>query len=88
MDTHDEIARERTGLLKADLDIRNGEDRIRKQRNVIFALQINGRETREAERLLHLLRRTLELWQDHRKLMVLRIQHLEALSAKESAEVL
>ena len=81
MSAQSELDQERAVLVKANLDICNGEERIRKQQDLISDLHAGGHETREAERLLRLFQRTLVQWQDHRVLILQRIQQLEAATA-------
>ena len=81
MNAESELRQERAVLVKANLDISYGEERILKQRDLILHLHAGGHETREAERLLQLVQRTLTQWQDHRLLILQRIQHLEAAAA-------
>ncbi len=84
MDTYAELSQERAVLVKADIDIRLGQNRILEQQDAILEQQRKGRESREAERFLHLLRRTLVQWQEHRTLILLRIHHLETRLAAEA----
>ena len=79
-----ELSQERAVLVKANLDISNGEERIRRQQILILNLHAKGRETREPERLLQLFEKTLVLWQDHRVLILQRIEHLAAAAEVES----
>jgi hypothetical protein len=81
MDPQAELRAERDALLKADLDIRRGEERVVRQRALIAELAIKGQDQREAERLLGLLSETLTGWEQHRALIVERIAYLERKSS-------
>ncbi|HTO61304.1 MAG TPA: hypothetical protein VMM15_08605 [Bradyrhizobium sp.] len=72
-----ELEGEKRLLVKADADIEAGLTRIRNQQDVLSSLQTAGENTREAERLAHLLEQTLVEWRRHRALIGQRIAHLE-----------
>lgn len=75
-----ELAFERDQLAKADLDLEQGRDRYRNQRDLVEAMQFKGQDTRQAERLVELLGQTLQQWECHRGLILQRIDHLEELN--------
>lgn len=58
-------------LLQADRHIMGGTDRIMAQEVLLSRLRLDGRETDAAEKLLLLLRETLECWEFHRSLIVM-----------------
>ena len=72
-----ELEAERRLLVKADADIEAGWTRIRNQQDLVSYLQAVGENTREAERLVLLLKQTLIEWQRHRTLIEQRIAYLE-----------
>jgi hypothetical protein len=72
-----ELEGEKWLLVKADADIEAGLTRIRNQQDLLSSLQAAGDNTREAERLVHLMEQTLVEWQRHRALIEQRIAHLE-----------
>jgi hypothetical protein len=72
-----ELEGEKRLLVKADVDIEAGLTRISNQQDLLSALQAAGENTREAERLVHLMEQTLVEWQRHRVLIEQRIAHLE-----------
>ena len=75
-----ELAFERDQLAKAELDLEQGRDRYRNQRDLVETLQAEGHDTRQAERLADLLGQTLQQWECHRTLILQRIEHLEELN--------
>lgn len=64
-------------LIKADQDIQEGSQRIRDQEERVRDLQAGGHDTRQAERLVDLLRQTLIEWQRHRILIEQRVSYLQ-----------
>lgn len=72
-----ELEGEKRLLVKADADIEAGLTRIRNQQDLLSSMHAAGENTREAERLVHLLEETLVEWQRHRTLIEQRIAHLE-----------
>jgi hypothetical protein len=72
-----ELEAEKRLLLKADADIEAGWIRIRNQQDLLSSLLAAGKNTREAERLVHLMQQTLVEWQRHRALIEQRIAYLE-----------
>lgn len=76
-DSSKELARERGDLEKADRDIVEGTQRLDQQRDLIARLAGQGHETDQARALLDNFQEMLEMWQDHRALIVQRIAVLE-----------
>ncbi|MFB6450364.1 hypothetical protein [Bradyrhizobium tunisiense] len=73
---------EQTLLVKADEDIEEGWQRIRNQEDRVRELMAGGHDTRQAERLVDLLKRTLVEWERHRILIEQRVRYLhEAVEA-------
>ncbi|MBR0819908.1 hypothetical protein [Bradyrhizobium liaoningense] len=64
-------------LVKADQDIEEGWQRIRDQEDRVRELQAAGYDTRQAERLVGLLKHTLIEWECHRVLIAQRIAYLQ-----------
>jgi hypothetical protein len=64
-------------LVKADRDIQEGSQRIRDQEERVRDLQAGGHDTRQAERLVDLLRETLTEWERHRILIEQRVTYLK-----------
>lgn len=67
---------ERRLLVKADQDIEEGWQRIRDQEDRLHELMAGGHDTRQAERLVGLLKQTLIEWERHRVLIAQRIEYL------------
>jgi hypothetical protein len=76
-DTSRELEAEKRLLVKAEADIEAGWNRIRNQEDLLSSLQAAGENTREAERLVHLMKQSLIEWERHRVLIIQRIAHLE-----------
>lgn len=72
-----ELDGEKRLLVKADADIEAGLTRLRNQQDRLSSLQATGENTRESERLVHLMEQTLVEWRRHRALIEQRIAHLE-----------
>jgi hypothetical protein len=64
-------------LVKADRDIEEGWQRIHDQEHRVRELMAGGHDTRQAERLVDLLRQTLVEWERHRILIAQRIAYLQ-----------
>ena len=64
-------------LSKADSDIEQGWTRLRGQEDLLSWLQATGRDTREAERLVQLMKSTLIEWERHRGLIEQRVAYLQ-----------
>ena len=75
-----ELARERDSLAKADRDLSEGEERITRQIALVERLRQDGHSVTEAQSLLDTLQQTLQIWREHRALIVQRIAHLEGLA--------
>lgn len=73
----EELRTEKTLLLKAESDIEDGWKRLRHQQELLLELQAAGRDTRQAERLIELLKSTLVEWERHRVLIEQRAAYLE-----------
>ncbi len=63
-------------LVKADRDIEEGWQRIRDQEDRVRELTSGGHDTRQAERLVDLLKQTLVEWERHRTLIAQRVVYL------------
>jgi hypothetical protein len=68
---------EKALLIKADHDNEDGRNRLRNQEDLLLSLQTAGHDTRQAEQLVQLLRRTLIEWERHRVLIEERVAYLE-----------
>jgi hypothetical protein len=64
-------------LVKADRDIEEGWQRIRDQEDRVRELMAGGHDTRQAERLVDLLKQTLVEWERHRILIAQRVTYLQ-----------
>jgi hypothetical protein len=73
----DELLEEQKQLSKAELDIEQGWSRLRNQQDLFSELQRTGRDTRQAERLVRLMKQTLMEWERHRRLIEQRVAYLE-----------
>jgi hypothetical protein len=73
----EELRREQNLLVKSELDIEQGWARLRDQQDLVDQLQGSGRDTVQAERLVDLTKQTLVEWERHRRLIEMRIAHLE-----------
>lgn len=67
---------EQSLLVKADKDIDEGWQRIRDQEDRVRELMAGGHDTRQAERLVSLLKQTLVEWERHRTLIEQRVEYL------------
>lgn len=76
-DRREELSREQNLLCKAETDIEQGWGRLRDQQDRVSYLQSSGRDTREAERLVQLMKCTLVEWERHRRLIEQRVAYLE-----------
>ena len=63
-------------LVKADKDIEEGWKRIRDQEDRVRELMAGGHDTRQAERLVNLLKQTVVEWERHRVLIEQRVEYL------------
>jgi hypothetical protein len=73
----EELRAEKTLLLKAESDIEEGWKRLRQQQDLLLEMYAAGRDTRQAERLIDLLKSTLIEWERHRVLIEQRVAYLE-----------
>ncbi|MFK4382342.1 MULTISPECIES: hypothetical protein [unclassified Bradyrhizobium] len=73
-------------LVKADRDIEEGSQRIRKQEDRVRELRAGGHDTREAERLVDVFKQNLAEWERHRVLIAQRITYLQRQLAAEQPE--
>ena len=73
----DELHSEQKLLAKAELDIEQGWARLRDQQDLLSWLETTGHDTREAERLMQLFKRTLIEWERHRTLIEQRVAYLQ-----------
>jgi hypothetical protein len=73
----DKIADERATLLMAGRHIADGEDRLRRQRDLLYQMRIRKLDTCQGERLVDVLQATLEQWQLHRGMIIERLAYLE-----------
>ncbi|MBR0839206.1 hypothetical protein JQ607_03275 [Bradyrhizobium liaoningense] len=64
-------------LVKADRDIAEGWQRVRDQEDRVRELEAGGHDTRQAQRLVDLLKETLIEWERHRVLIAERVTYLE-----------
>jgi glutathionylspermidine synthase len=76
-DRAQELLNEQNQLSKAEMDIEQGWSRLRNQQDLVADLQSAGRDTREAERLVQLMKQTLLEWERHRRLIEQRIAYLK-----------
>lgn len=72
-----QLRAEKQLLIKADKDIEDGRIRLRNQQHLLDNLQAGGHDSKQAERLVLLLRQTLIEWERHRVLIEERISYLE-----------
>lgn len=73
---NEQLDAEQRLLVKADKDIEDGWKRIRDQEDRVRELVAGGYDTRQAERLVDLLRQTLTEWERHRVLIAERVTYL------------
>lgn len=74
---NEQLNAEQRLLLKADRDIEEGSQRIRDQEDRVRELMAGGHDTRQAERLVDLLKQTLVEWERHRVLIEQRVSYLQ-----------
>jgi hypothetical protein len=72
-----QLKTERALLVKAESDIHEGWTRLRNQQDLLLELQAGGHDTKQAERLVELLKDTLAEWERHRVLIEERVAYLE-----------
>lgn len=71
-----ELRDEQRLLVKSETDIEAGWNRVREQEERLCHLQAGCHDTREAERLIVILRQTLVEWERHRDLIANRVSYL------------
>jgi hypothetical protein len=76
-DVAHELEAEKRLLVKAGADIEAGWHRLRNQQDLLSSLQAAGENTREAERLVRLMKQSLVEWERHRVLIEKRLADLE-----------
>ena len=76
----EQLRAEKDLLVKAGSDIEEGWKRLRNQQDLLLDLQIRGHDTKQAERLVQLMKITLVEWERHRVLIEDRIAYLEEAS--------
>jgi len=74
----EELRAEKALLLKSQNDIDRGRQRLHDQENLLLELRADGHETRQAERLVELLKDTLVQWERHHVMIAERIAYLES----------
>lgn len=72
------IELEREHLARAEQHVREGEERVRLQSDLVDRLRERGHAVAEAEALLALLLDTLRTWRDHRDAIQRTISQIEA----------
>ncbi|WP_439405441.1 hypothetical protein ACNJX9_29145 [Bradyrhizobium sp. DASA03076] len=77
-DRTEQLHAEQRLLVKADADINEGWLRIRNQEDLVRELRAGGHDSRQAERLVELLKQTLVEWERHRTLVVQRVNYLQS----------
>jgi hypothetical protein len=63
-------------LVKADADIEEGRQRLHGQQARVRELEADGYDTKQAERLVEVLKQTLTEWERHRALIEQRVIYL------------
>ena len=81
----EELRAEQNLLAKAEVDIEQGWTRLRNQQDLLSHMQMTGKETREAERLVQLMKRTLLEWERHRRLIEQRVAYLQKAAADNTS---
>lgn len=76
-----DLMTERQHLAKANQDIAEGEERIKRQFTLVEGLRARGQNVTSAEGLLRTLRQTMQGWEEHRELILEAIARLEATPA-------
>jgi hypothetical protein len=78
-----ELERERAALIRAEQDLAEGSERLRRQRELVLELRLRGADFRLAQRLEQSLDATLTEWLHHRDSIEQRIAHLQRRVASE-----
>jgi hypothetical protein len=68
---------ERQHLIEVEERIRAGEERIDRQINLIEQLEMDGHDTREARKLLEIMKETLEVFRQERDICLEEFRHSE-----------
>lgn len=76
-DQTEQLDAEQRLLVKADRDIEEGCQRIRKQEDRVRELHAGGHDTGQAERLVDVFKQTLTEWERHRVLIAQRVAYLQ-----------
>lgn len=74
----EELKAEKALLVKSENDIGRGWQRLRDQENRLLELQADGHDTKQAERLVELMKETLAEWERHHVMIAERIAYLES----------
>ena len=72
------LAYEEAALIKADVDIADADERIRRQEVLIVELQRDGHSTELAFELLKTLQSTRQVMDEHRQLIIKTIADIKA----------
>jgi hypothetical protein len=73
----EELRAEKALLVKSQNDIDKGRQRLRDQEDLLLELRADGHETKQAERLVELMKATLVEWERHHVMIAERIAYLE-----------
>ena len=82
-DRAEQLRAEKNLLVKAETDIEEGWKRLRNQQDLLSGLQAGGHDTKQAERLVELMKASLIEWERHRGLIEDRVAYLENASDPE-----
>ncbi|MCK1359701.1 hypothetical protein [Bradyrhizobium sp. 199] len=82
----EQLDAEQRVLVKADRDIEEGWQRIRKQEDRVLELRAGGHDISQAQQLAEVLKQTLAEWERHRVLIVQRIAYLQRQLAARQPE--
>jgi cyclopropane fatty-acyl-phospholipid synthase-like methyltransferase len=72
-----DLQTEREHLAKAERDINEGEARIARQAELLRYMRDAGQDVSQAETLLENLKKTLQIWKEHRDEILRTIARLE-----------
>jgi len=79
-DRTEELTAEKALLVKSENDILRGRQRLHHQESLLLELRADGHDTRQAERLVDLMKATLVEWERHHIMIAERIAYLESVS--------
>jgi tryptophan 2,3-dioxygenase len=79
-DRSEELAAEKALLVKSENDIQRGRQRLRDQQALLMELRADGHDTRQAERLVDLMKASLVEWERHHVMIAERIAYLKSMS--------